>query len=75
MTALFRSGAKTLLLKIHIQAVLNDVCWYARHIFMSSSKYVQVTPKKHFFIINLGHVDINLVLFIPVICHVSFFRF
>ena len=29
----------------------------------------------HFFIINLGHVYINLILFIPVICHVSFFRF
>ena len=46
MTALFRLRAKTLLLRIHIQAVLNDICWYARHIFMSSSKYVLVTPQK-----------------------------
>ena len=30
---------------------------------------------KTFFIINLDHVDINLVLFIFVIRHVSFFRF
>ena len=31
--------------------------------------------KKHFFIINLSHVDINLVLFIIVVCHISFLRF
>ena len=31
-------------------------------------------PKK-FFIINLSHVDINLVLFIPAVCHISFFHF
>ena len=28
-----------------------------------------------FFNINVGHVDINLVLFIPTIYHVSFLRF
>jgi len=31
--------------------------------------------RKNFFIINLGHVDINLVLFIPIVCHVSFLCF
>ena len=31
--------------------------------------------KKHFFTINLGHMKINLVLFIPTVCHVSFLRF
>ena len=31
--------------------------------------------KKTFFIINLGHVDINLLLFIPAICHGNFLRF
>ena len=28
--------------------------------------------KKHFFIIILGHVDNNLILFISAVCHVSF---
>ena len=28
-----------------------------------------------FFIINLGHMDNNLILFISAICHISFFRF
>ena len=31
-------------------------------------------PKKKI-IINLSHVDINLVLFIPAVCHISFLRF
>ena len=30
---------------------------------------------KNIFIINVGHMDINLVLFISVICYVSFLRF
>ena len=28
-----------------------------------------------FFIINLGHMDINLVLFILAVCHINFLRF
>ena len=31
--------------------------------------------KKYIFIINLSHVNINLVLFIPAVCHISFLRF
>ena len=31
---------------IHIKMMLNDVHLYARHIFMTPSKYVQVTPHK-----------------------------
>ena len=30
---------------------------------------------KIFFIINLSHVDINLVLFIPAVYHINFLRF
>ena len=30
--------------------------------------------KTYFFIINLGHVDINLLLFIHAVCHINFLR-
>ena len=57
-------------LRIYIKKVLYDVRWYARHIFMAPSKYVQVNPQKaNDFFICLG---VKVRPYLDRLCWISF---